>query len=108
MDKLEIIKDQLKSAIKELQEINDDRTQLCFDCIDHALHLADNLDSVENWIKYEIGIEISYPGEYGKYWVCRKDGKIHQETWSGTGWAYNNNSIAYYAKIEKPEEFRKA
>jgi hypothetical protein len=35
--------------------------------------------------------------EYGKYLVVRKDGKKHFETFNGTSWAYNNNSIiAYY------------
>lgn len=35
--------------------------------------------------------------QYGKYLVVRKDGKVHIETWNGTGWAYNNDSIvAYY------------
>lgn len=34
---------------------------------------------------------------YGKYIVVRKDGKIHFETFNGTGWAYNNNVIiAFY------------
>lgn len=45
---------------------------------------------------------INVPGhkstiEYGRYLVVRKDGKKHLETFNGTGWAYNNNSIvAYY------------
>ncbi len=33
---------------------------------------------------------------YGRYLVVRKDGKTHLETFNGTGWAYNNNSISYY------------
>jgi hypothetical protein len=34
---------------------------------------------------------------YGKYLVVRKDGKKHFETFNGTGWAYNDNSIiAFY------------
>jgi len=34
--------------------------------------------------------------EYGRYLVMRKDGKMHLETFNGTGWAYNNNSIIYF------------
>lgn len=35
--------------------------------------------------------------ECGRYLVVRKDGKKHLETFNGTGWAYNHNSIvAYY------------
>ena len=34
--------------------------------------------------------------EYGRYLVIRKDGKTHIETFNGTSWAYNANSIDYY------------
>jgi len=34
--------------------------------------------------------------EYGRYLVVRKDGKTHLETFNGTGWTYNNNSIQYF------------
>jgi len=34
--------------------------------------------------------------EYGTYLVVRKDGKTHLETFNGSGWAYNENSIEYY------------
>ena len=34
--------------------------------------------------------------DYGKYLVVRKDGKTHLETFNGTGWAYNHNSIKYF------------
>lgn len=42
------------------------------------------------------------PVKYGKYLVCRKDGKIHFEKWNNTGWAYNNNSIIAWAEILNP------
>jgi hypothetical protein len=40
--------------------------------------------------------------EYGRYLVVRKDGKKHLETFNGTGWAYNNDSIIafYLPKID--------
>ncbi len=40
--------------------------------------------------------------EYGRYLVVRKDGKKHLETFNGTGWAYNDNSIVafYIPKID--------
>lgn len=48
-------------------------------------------------IKYENTSEHKTNIEYGRYLVVRKDGKKHLETFNGTGWAYNNNSIvAYY------------
>lgn len=34
--------------------------------------------------------------EYGKYLVVRKDGKIHFETFNGTGWAYNKGHISHF------------
>jgi len=57
-----------------------------------------------------IMIPVNYTGslaqkaelEYGRYLVVRKDGKKHLETFNGTGWAYNNNSIVafYMPKID--------
>jgi hypothetical protein len=48
-------------------------------------------------IKYTRSIEQKETIEYGRYLVVRKDGKKHLETFNGTGWAYNDNSIiAYY------------
>lgn len=48
-------------------------------------------------VSYENTIEQKASIEYGRYLVVRKDGKKHLETFNGTGWAYNNNSIvAYY------------
>jgi len=42
------------------------------------------------------------PTKYGKYLITRKDGKIHWETWNGSGWAYNHNEIRYWAEIKPP------
>ena len=55
-------------------------------------------EQVENlldckWIKYDFNILESRPPKYGKYFVHRKDGKVHLETWNGSGFAYNNNVI---------------
>lgn len=57
--------------------------------------------ALSNWIAFD---EIkSKPTKYGKYLICRKDGKIHWETWNGSGWAYNHNEIRYYALIIPPQ-----
>jgi len=48
-------------------------------------------------VKYTGDVEQKKNIEYGRYLIVRKDGKKHLETFNGTGWAYNNNSIvAYY------------
>lgn len=48
-------------------------------------------------VMYENTPEHKKAIETGRYLVVRKDGKKHLETFNGTGWAYNNNSIvAYY------------
>lgn len=39
---------------------------------------------------------------YGKYFVHRQDGKMHWETFNGTGWAYNDSVITHYADITPP------
>lgn len=64
--------------------------------------LIDCFPVLNSWNKYEIGKTDTYPKEYDKYFICRKDGKIHWETWNGIGWAYNNDVIIYWAKIIKP------
>ena len=50
-----------------------------------------------DWMKIE-----TRPTEYGKYLICRKDGKIHWETWNGSGWAYNHNEVRFWAVIVPP------
>lgn len=52
------------------------------------------------WIKFS---DNSKPLIPDKYLVCRKDGKIHWETWNGSGWAYNHNTIKWFAVIYPPE-----
>lgn len=59
------------------------------------------------WIAFDHDKPESRPKEYGKYLICRKDGKIHWETWNGTGWAYNHNEIRYYALIIPPQNGNK-
>ena len=34
--------------------------------------------------------------------MCRKDGKVHWETWNGVSWAYNNDEIRYWLVIPEP------
>jgi hypothetical protein len=53
-------------------------------------------------VRYTGTLEQRAEIEYGRYLVVRKDGKKHLETFNGTGWAYNNNSIAafYMPKID--------
>ena len=56
-----------------------------------------------NWIYFKYDDEdFVKPQEYGRYLVCRKDGKIHMETWNGTGWAYNHTVIRFYLSIVPP------
>lgn len=55
-----------------------------------------------NWIKFDPNNPETHPKQYDKYFVHRKDGKVHWETWNGSGWAYNGNVITHYMIIEKP------
>lgn len=57
---------------------------------------------VVGWAAFDWGKIETRPTEYGKYLICRKDGKIHWETWNGSGWAYNHNEIRYWAVIVPP------
>lgn len=47
-------------------------------------------------IAYIGSIEQKMSIETGKYLVVRKDGKIHTETFNGSGFAYNDNAIVVY------------
>lgn len=46
-------------------------------------------------------VEDEMPKEYGRYMVHRDGGKIHLETWNGTGWAYNHNAITHWLDLSK-------
>lgn len=58
--------------------------------------------SVGTWVKFDFTDKRKRPKEYGRYLVCRKDGKIHWEIWNGTGWAYNHNEVRYFSKTTPP------
>lgn len=57
---------------------------------------------VINWMACNYVTGEGMPDKYGKYLIYRKDGKIHWETWNGSGWAYNHNEIRYWAEIKPP------
>jgi len=57
----------------------------------------------QGWKQYEKGNRATYPQDYGKYLVRRKDGKIHWETWNNTSWAYNSNAITHWMVIPHPD-----
>jgi hypothetical protein len=57
-----------------------------------------------SWTKYTWENPVSHPPAYGSYFVHRKDGKIHWETWNGAGWAYNEKVITHWAKITTPKD----
>lgn len=61
-----------------------------------------DLFAVINWVEFDFYKPETRPPKYGKYLITRKDGKIHWETWNGSGWAYNHNEIRYWAKINPP------
>jgi len=54
------------------------------------------------WTKYDFYKKASRPPDYGRYFIMRKDGKVHWEVFNGTSFAYNDNSIIWWAKIELP------
>ncbi len=69
---------------------------------DKPLDKLCDLSIVSNWVAYDWNDISSRPPKYGKYLITRKDGKIHWETWNGSGWAYNHNEIRYWAEIKPP------
>ena len=69
---------------------------------DEAIDKLLVLYSVINWVAFDFMKLETRPPKYGKYLITRKDGKIHWETWNGSGWAYNHNEIRYWAEIKPP------
>lgn len=65
-----------------------------------ALELKNN--GFYTWIPFDFNIIQCRPNKTGRYLICRKDGKIHWETWNGSGWAYNHNEIRFWALIVNP------
>jgi hypothetical protein len=100
---IESIKQQLQYALDELQNEKPE-ADLLHDYISDSLRLVKNLTipDVINWVAYDFKVQLSHPPQYGKYLICRKDGKIHWETWNGSGWAYNHTVIRYWAELTPP------
>lgn len=60
------------------------------------------IPAISNWTKYSAFDDTTWPKKHGKYLIVRKDGKMHWETWNGSGWAYNGNVIVMWAYIVNP------
>lgn len=67
-----------------------------------ALDKLCDLSIVSNWVAYDWNDISSRPPKYGKYFVHRKDGKVHWETWNGSGWAYNEKVITHWQEVKPP------
>lgn len=90
----------IKKEISRLRQHND-ISEFAEASLMAEVKLLEN-QSTHTWIKYSWDEPVSHPPAYGSYFVHRKDGKIHWETWNGAGWAYNENVITFWAKITKP------
>ena len=58
--------------------------------------------AVSGWVSYDWNKPETRPTKCGKYFVHRKDGKTHWETWNGSGWAYNGNVITFWMEVLPP------
>jgi hypothetical protein len=61
-----------------------------------------SIADVSGWVSYDWNKPETRPTKYGKYFVHRKDGKVHWETWNGSGWAYNGNVITFWMEVLPP------
>ena len=85
-----------------------DRT---IDCLHYLGDRAQIWYYNNGWIPYRLKHDCytsvcQKPSMWGKYLVCRRDGKIHFETWNGTSWAYNDGVIIYWQEIPKVPNFK--
>lgn len=61
-------------------------------------------NALVGWTLFDSDKPKTYPPKYGKYLICKKDGKIHWEVWNNTGWAYNHDEIRFWAVIVPPSD----
>lgn len=59
---------------------------------------GDNMVS-DGWTAFDFEKPETRPIKSGKYFIQRKDGKVHWETWNGGGWAYNHSSITFWKEV---------
>lgn len=93
-----------ENSIDIEDEIFDIVTDLVRDDISKAESI-DKLLALYNsgcWIAFDLNKPEATPNKYGKYLVCRKDGKIHWETWNGSRWAYNGKVITHWREVKPP------
>jgi hypothetical protein len=92
----------IKKEIERLRQ-NRDISDYAEFSLTAEVQLLEN-QSTHGWKSYCFNNPISHPPSYGNYFVCRKDGKLHWETWNGIGWANNESSITHWAKITPPKK----
>ena len=88
----------MKIEIEQIITDHFDRKLSLGEAVNKILHLC----NVGGWVAYDWHKPETRPKAYGKYFVHRKDGKVHWETWNGSGWAYNETVITHWQKIEPP------
>lgn len=54
------------------------------------------------WVKYNWENVLTHPPRYGKYFICRKDGKVCQEIWNGVSWAHNGPEVTCWLEVKDP------
>lgn len=93
--------------MKEFKSIVSNKESGVHKLIDEVKEREDIISSLPELkpVRYINTPEFKKTIKYGRYLVVRKDGKKHLETFNGTGWAYNNDSIIafYLPKIDEQQ-----
>jgi len=87
-------KHELFEILKDIKRGN----KMVAEAYDEILVLFD----VTCWVAFDWDKPETRPTKYGKYFVHRKDGKVHWEIWNGSGWAYNGNVITHWMEVKPP------
>jgi hypothetical protein len=74
------------------------KLQVC-DILQNAIMDVLKLGISATWVHYNFFGSSQRPPKPDKYLVKRKDGKVHWEQWNGSGWAYNESTIACFLQI---------
>lgn len=92
---------EVQEYVRSLEGLRNSDAQILKAAKDQIFKLSRKV-ALSEWIDFDVNDRKTWPGACRKYLICRKDGKIHWETWNGTGWAYNHNEIRHWAEITSP------
>lgn len=104
MDKLKDLLHELRCDIAAIPVNKENNTEIknAQETLAKAFNELLGLSNASYWVAFDWNKPETRPTKCGKYLVHRKDGKVHWETWNGSGWAHNGKVITYWMEVKPP------